>query len=69
MVRDQKYDGFYVWCFENHKPDVDIRFQGCADTDFDVLASGQNIFQRIGTQFRTGTELKLSNSEFVLSGK
>jgi len=23
---DQKCDRFYVWCFENHKPEVDIRF-------------------------------------------
>jgi len=23
---DQKYDRFYVSCFENHKPEVDIRF-------------------------------------------
>jgi len=23
---DQKCDGFYVWCFGNHKPEVDIRF-------------------------------------------
>jgi len=22
----QKCDGLYVWCFRNHKPEVDIRF-------------------------------------------
>jgi len=32
-----------------------------------VLGSGQHIFQRIGTKF--ATELKLSNADFVLSGK
>ena len=23
---NQKCDGLYVWCFGNHKPEVDIRF-------------------------------------------
>jgi len=23
---DQKCDGFYIWCFANHKPEVDMRF-------------------------------------------
>ena len=61
---DQKCDGFYVWCFGNHKPEVYIRFYRCADSDFAVLSSGQHIFKRIGTKF-----LKLSNADFVLSGK
>jgi len=34
---------------------------------FAALGSGQHIFQRIGTRF--DTELKLSNADFVLSGK
>jgi len=28
-----KCDGFHIWCFGNHKPEVDIRFQRCADSD------------------------------------
>jgi len=31
---DKKLDRFYVWCFGNRKPEVDIRFQRCADSDF-----------------------------------
>ena len=35
--------------------------------DFRFLGSGQHIFQRIGTIFHT--ELKLSNADFMVSGK
>jgi len=34
---------------------------------FTVLGSGQHTFQWIGTKFTT--ELKLSNADFVFSGK
>jgi len=34
---------------------------------FAILVSGHHIFQRMGTKFPT--ELKLSNADFVLSGK
>jgi len=42
-------------------------FRGVRFRIFAVLGSGQHIFQRIGTKFPT--ELKLSNADFVLSGK
>ena len=31
---DHKCDGFYIWCFRNHKPEVDVRVWRCADSDF-----------------------------------
>jgi len=30
----QKCDEFYLWCLGNHKPEVDIRFSRCVDSDF-----------------------------------
>jgi len=64
----QKYDAFYVWCFGNHKPTVDIRFQGYADSDFRCFGLwSAHFFQWIGTRFPT--ELKLNNADFVLRGK
>jgi len=34
FIADQKCDRFYVWCFGNHKPEVDIRFYKYAESDF-----------------------------------
>ena len=42
-------------------------FRGVRIRIFAVLGSDRHIFQRIGTKFPT--ELKLSNADFVLSGK
>jgi len=42
-------------------------FGGVRIQIFTVLGSGLHIFQWIGTKFHT--ELKLSNADFVLSGK
>jgi len=64
---NQKCDGFYIWCFGNHKLEVDIHSRGVWIRIFAVFGSGQHIFQWIGKKFPT--ELKLSNSNFVLSGK
>jgi len=66
---DQKCDGFYLWCFRNHKSDVDMRFyfRGVRIRISAVLGSGQHIFQRIDNKFHT--ELKLSNAHFALSGE
>ena len=49
----------------NQKRISDLR--GVRIRIFAVLGSGQHIFQRIGTKFPT--ELKLSNTDFILSGK
>jgi len=60
---DQKCDGFYVWCFANHKSEVYISdFRGLRIRIIVVLGSDHHIFQRIGTKFLT--ELKLSNFDF-----
>jgi len=50
---------------KNRKQISDLR--GVRIRIFAVLGSGQHIFQRIGTKFPT--ELRLSNADFVLSGK
>ena len=64
---DQKCDRFYVWCFGNHKPEVDIRFYKYAESDFSCFGLWSAHFQRIGTKFPT--ELNLSNADFVISCK
>jgi len=58
-----RIDAYYSW----GKPEVFSDFRGVRIQVFAVSSSGQNIFQRIGTEFPT--ELKLSNADFVLSGK
>jgi len=54
----------------NHKPEEICDFRDVRIRIFTALGSGQcghHIFQRIGIKLRT--ELKLSNADFVLSGK
>ena len=41
---DQKCDGFYVWCFGNHKLKVEIRFQRCAGSYFSSFQALVNAF-------------------------
>jgi len=64
---DHKCDRFYVWCFGNHKPEEMCDSRGVRIRIFTALGSGRHIFQRISTKLRA--ELKLSNADFVLSGK
>jgi len=47
----EKCDRFYVWCFGNHKPEVDIRFWRCADWDFRCFGLWSPHVQQIGNKF------------------
>ena len=53
LYAHQKCDRFHVYCFGNHKPEVDIRFLEVCGFQFGQFSgSVEHIRHRIGTKFR-----------------